>query len=182
MEIILVRHGEADYSEVDEEGYLGFGRDLAPLTTKGAEQAHAVSQDNLLSNAEVIISSPYTRALHTAAIISKNLNLSLMVDIGFHERLPDTKNELQTREDFQNSFKEYDFCKGIYADNESHYWESIEQQIHRIKHSLNRYIKYEKIIIVTHGELIRRFAMVRLPFCGLVQIEYNEDFRFLGWS
>jgi len=121
MEIILVRHGEADYSEVDDKGYLGFGRDLAPLTTKGVEQANAVSQDNLLANADVIISSPYTRALHTAAIISKNLNLSLMVDLGFHERLPDTKNELQTREDFQNSFKEYDFFKGICADDKSYF-------------------------------------------------------------
>ena len=182
MEIILVRHGEADYSEVDAKGYLGFGRDLAPLTTKGMEQAHAVFQNYLLKNAEIIISSPYTRALHTAAIISKNLSLDLTVDIGFHERLPDIKNEFRTKEDFQHSFKEYDFCKGIYTDSKLHHWESIEQQINRIKHSLNKYITYKKIIIVTHGELIRRFAAVRLPFCGIVQVEYDDNFRFLGWS
>lgn len=182
MEIIFVRHGEANYSEVDAKGYLGFGRDLAPLTIKGIEQSNIVSQNSLFTNAEIIISSPYTRALHTASIISKNLNLNLIVDIGFHERLPDTKNELKTKEDFKNSFKEYDFYKGIYTENELHYWESIDQQINRVKYSLNKYMNYNKIIIVTHGELIRRFIAIRLPFCGLVQVEYNENFKFLEWS
>ena len=179
MEIILVRHGEPDYSEADEKIWFS---NLAPLTTTGMEQAHTVSQNELFKNAELVISSPYTRALHTAAIISKNLDLSLIVDIGFHERLPDIKNELKTREDLQKSFEEYDLCKGIYTDNKSHFWESVEQQINRVKHSLNKYMIYKKIIIVTHGELIRRFAAVRLPFCGLVQIEYDKNFRFLEWS
>ena len=181
MEIILVRHGEPDYSETDEKGYLGFGY-LAPLTSKGIEQAHTVSKDDLFANAEIVISSPYTRALQTAAVISKNLNLNLIVDIGFHERLPDIKNELKSKEDFQNSFEEYDFYKGVYTDNKLHYWESVEQQINRVQYSLNKYIMYKKIIIVTHGELIRRFAAVRLPFCGIVQIEYDENFKFWGWS
>ena len=179
MKIILVRHGEPDYSEADEK--IGFNS-LAPLTTAGIEQAHDVSKNELFLNAEIVVSSPYTRALHTAAIISKNLDLNLIVDIGFHERLPDIKNELKTREDLQKSFEEYDLCKGIHTDNKSHYWESIEQQINRIKYSLNKYTIYKKIIIVTHGELIRRFAAVRLPFCGLVQIEYDRNFKFLEWS
>lgn len=182
MEIILVRHAEPDYSEVDRKEYSGFGRDLAPLTVKGIDQAHAVSQNNLFINAELVVSSPYTRALHTAAIISRNLDLSLMVEVGFHERLPDIKNMLKTKDELKNSFEEYDFYKGIHTEDKLHYWESVEQQINRIQQSLNKYADHKKIIIVTHGELIRRFAAVRLPFCGLVQIEYNKDFRFLGWS
>jgi broad specificity phosphatase PhoE len=181
MEIILVRHGEPDYSEIDAKDNLEFDH-LAPLTTKGMEQAHCVSKDDLFENAEIVISSPYTRAFHTAAIISNNLNLNLIVDVGFHERLPDTKNELKTKQELQSSFKEYDLYKGIHTDNESHYWESIDQQINRVKYSLNKYMNYSKIIIVTHGELIRRFKAVRLPFCGLVQVEYNEYFEFLEWS
>ena len=181
MEIILVRHGEPDYSEVDNKGYSGFNH-LAPLTAKGMEQANIVSQDELFLNAEIIISSPYTRALHTAAIIAKNLSLGLIVDVGFHERLPDIKNELKTKEELQNSFKEYELFKGIHDDNKLHYWESIEQQIDRIKHSLNKHMMYKKVIIVTHGELIRRFSAVRLPFCGLAQIEYDMNFKFLDWS
>jgi Fructose-2,6-bisphosphatase len=182
MEIILVRHGEPDYSEADSAGYLGFGRDLSPLSAKGAEQAHAVSRSDLFEKAECVISSPYTRALHTAAIVSANLNLNLTVEFGFHERLPDVGNVLKTSANIRKSFEEYDLCKGVYTSDKVHPWESIELQIARIRRSLDKYGAYNKIIIVTHGELIRRFAAVRLPFCGAVRIEYDENFKFLGWS
>ena len=96
--------------------------------------------------------------------------------------MPDVKNELKTKEDLDNSFKEYDLYKGVYTDDKSHYWESIEQQITRVKNSLSKYTLYKKVIIITHGELIRRFAAVRLHFCGLVQVKYSEEFKFLEWS
>ena len=35
MKIIFVRHGEPDYSELEERSYTGFGIDLAPLSEKG---------------------------------------------------------------------------------------------------------------------------------------------------
>ena len=35
MDLLLVRHGEPDYSDVDKRGYAGHGRDLAKLTEKG---------------------------------------------------------------------------------------------------------------------------------------------------
>lgn len=36
--IFLVRHGEPDYSFCDERGYIGHGRDLAPLSENGIQQ------------------------------------------------------------------------------------------------------------------------------------------------
>ena len=39
MDLLLVRHGEPDYSDVDKRGYAGHGRDLAKLTEKGVQQA-----------------------------------------------------------------------------------------------------------------------------------------------
>ena len=73
MKIVFIRHGEPDFSEVDSRGFIGQGRDFAPLTKNGINQAEKVSKNPLLNNAQIIISSPYTRALQTAAIISKNL-------------------------------------------------------------------------------------------------------------
>ena len=35
----LVRHGEADYSEMLEKGFYGFGRSFAPLSENGINQA-----------------------------------------------------------------------------------------------------------------------------------------------
>lgn len=182
MEIILVRHGEADYSQVDRKGYLGFGRDLAPLSANGIRQAYEASREQIFSGAQLVISSPYTRALQTAAIISKALGLELAVEVGLHERLPDTRNELRTKGALEASFKEYDAYRGIPAEGRAYPWESICQQTDRIKESLDKYCHHKKIIVVTHGELIRRLAPGRLPFCGTVQIEYGEGYPYLGWS
>ena len=66
----LVRHGEADYSQLMENGFFGFGRDFAPLSKTGIEQVEKTAKDQRLKSAQIIVTSPYTRALQTAAIIS----------------------------------------------------------------------------------------------------------------
>ncbi|MBD5488569.1 MAG: histidine phosphatase family protein, partial [Lachnospiraceae bacterium] len=67
----LVRHGKASYDYMLENGFWGFGRDFAPLSEKGKQQTEITAKDIRLKNAELIVSSPYTRALQTAQIISR---------------------------------------------------------------------------------------------------------------
>ena len=42
MHLLLIRHGEPDYTVVTERKFKGHGRDLAQLTEKGIRQAEAV--------------------------------------------------------------------------------------------------------------------------------------------
>ena len=67
----LIRHGEPIYDNMLEKGFWGFGRDFAPLSEKGIEQAEITAKDIRLKSAEIIVSSPYTRAMQTAQIISR---------------------------------------------------------------------------------------------------------------
>lgn len=69
----LIRHGEPTYKPIDERRFIGHGRDLAPLTENGIKGVKETALDNRLKNCEIIVSSPYTRALQTAAILSKEL-------------------------------------------------------------------------------------------------------------
>lgn len=62
---------------------------MAPLTELGIKQAEEVSLSPLLEGCQVIVSSPYTRALQTAAIISKNTGLDIKVEVDIHEFIPD---------------------------------------------------------------------------------------------
>ncbi|TOK03265.1 histidine phosphatase family protein, partial [Vibrio parahaemolyticus] len=48
-------------------------------------ELHAVAQEIQLEKAEVIISSPYTRALQTAEIINRKLGLELFVEHDLRE-------------------------------------------------------------------------------------------------
>jgi len=82
---MFMRHGEFDYTFCDERKFIGHGRDLAPLSDKGIRQAEEAAKDPRLLGAELIISSPYTRALQTAAILSKQLRLDIKVEVDLHE-------------------------------------------------------------------------------------------------
>lgn len=77
----LVRHGDPVYDHMLENGFFGFGRDFAPLSEKGKEQAEIAAKDIHLKSAEFIVSSPYTRALQTAQINSRETGLRVEVDI-----------------------------------------------------------------------------------------------------
>ncbi|MDR4969241.1 MAG: histidine phosphatase family protein, partial [Acholeplasmataceae bacterium] len=59
---ILVRHGEPRYDEVLERRYFGMGYDLGKLTDLGVKQAEERAEDPIFKDAEIIVSSPYTRA------------------------------------------------------------------------------------------------------------------------
>lgn len=40
-----------------------------------------------------------------------------------------------------------------------------------------RYSGYKKIIVVTHGNVIRRFTFEpNIPFCGITEIDFDESF------
>ncbi|WP_010233728.1 phosphoglycerate mutase family protein [Clostridium arbusti] len=45
--------------------------DLIPLTNNGIKQAKRASRDARIGKSDIILYSPYTRALQTASIISK---------------------------------------------------------------------------------------------------------------
>lgn len=53
---------------------------FAPLTQKGVEQVYQVTKLLKDEHADIIISSPYTRALEGAAIMAKELDLPLKVE------------------------------------------------------------------------------------------------------
>ena len=83
----LVRHGKTDYSERNTKIYQGFGVNLSKLSEKGVRQVKETALDDRLKGTDLILSSPYTRALQTAAILSKELGAELVVETDLHEWL-----------------------------------------------------------------------------------------------
>jgi len=81
-----MRHGEPQRLAFDELGLVGFGRDLVPLTPRGIELASAAAQSPLLDGAELLVSSPLTRALQTAAIVAGRTGLLVEAELGLVER------------------------------------------------------------------------------------------------
>jgi len=80
MKIYMIRHGKANYSYVDSHNFIGHGHDLAPLDEKHIDDVIKMSKDDRLRDAEIIVSSPYTRTLQTVAIISKETGLDIKIE------------------------------------------------------------------------------------------------------
>lgn len=184
MKIVFVRHGEPDKTYVDEKGFIGMGRDMAPLTELGIAQAKVASRSPLLQGSQVIVASPYTRALYTAAILSKNVNLDILVEIDLHEFLPDKTFQVKGEEENSKLHKEFIKCRGEYPQGEEKKWETISEIIKRTKPVMDKYynLGYEKIVVVAHGGVIRRYTGIDVIAYGeVLEVEYNKEFQCFGW-
>lgn len=151
----LIRHGEPVYEHMLENGFYGFGRDFAPLSEKGREQAEITAKDIRLKDAEIIVSSPYTRALQTAQIISRETAISVEVDIDLHEWVPDWDNLYETSEESFALAREFNKFGGEYPPGEKFRWESLSHMRQRMGRAADRYSDYDKVIFVGHGMAFR---------------------------
>ena len=119
MKIIFIRHGEPDVTGVDDRGFIGQGRDFAPLSDLGIQQAQAVCHDPRLTGAQLIISSPYTRALQTAAILSKNTGIDIAVELDLYEFIPDKTFRLKGEAENKALHKDFLRHHGEYPPGET---------------------------------------------------------------
>lgn len=169
----LVRHGEADYSEMLEKGFYGFGRSFAPLSVRGIEQAERTAVDNRLKSAELIVSSPYTRALQTAAIISRETGLKLCVEVDLHEWEPDKTNQYTTSEESFALSHEFNLYKGKYPEGKQMRWETLDEVRKRVRRVADKYANYDKVILVGHGMAFRTLTYIeQMKPAEIVECEY----------
>jgi len=162
---------------------MGHGLDLAQLTENGIAIAENISFDNRLDKAEIIVSSPYTRALQTAAIISKNRQLDIRIEVDLHEWMPDLSFQYSSKEEAQKASELCSEHKGVCPNDSVIKFENLIDVFNRAKNALLRYRKYKKIIVVTHGIVMRQFSFAsEIPFCGISEIDFDESFLWTEFN
>lgn len=168
--VILIRHGEPRYDEVQERKFVGMGYELGKLTDRGIEQAEQRAKDAKLQGATLILSSPYTRALQTAAIISRITQIPLLVETDLHEWMPDTTFKFDF--DIPKAFEEYIKYKGVDHRDRKFPYETYVALQHRVKSVLDRYRTYDKIIVVCHGIVMSAFTHFDdiIEHCGVREV------------
>lgn len=182
MQILFVRHGEPDYAPVTSRKYKGHGRDLAPLSERGIEQAYTTALDDRFEGVELILSSPYTRALQTAAVISRIRNLPLRVEVDLHEWIVDLKFDFDNYQFVREATKEADAWDGIPDEACLYQWESYRTLADRAFRVLDQYRDHEKLIVVTHGILIKQFVPVKeIAFGGVIEYILPNRFEWRPW-
>lgn len=158
----LVRHGKPDYSYGDTHGFIGQGHDFAPLKKDNIEDVIKTSKDPRLKKAQIIVASPYTRALQTASIISKETGIDIAVEPDIREWQPDLTYQYKNADEMNIYYNEYVENNGIYPENEQKKWETKEQLNLRVMSVINKYRqKYDTVIVVAH-----KMAFQSICDCG----------------
>lgn len=173
---IFIRHGEPRYDEVVARGYKNQGYDLGKLTDRGVIQAETVAKESLLQDADIILSSPYTRALQTAAIISRITQIPLVVENDLHEWMPDIT--FSDRSDLDEAYPEFMKYKGIRSLETKFPWETYEALSKRTHQAIKPYLNHKKVIVVCHGIVMGTFTHIEdmIPHCGIRVIHVDESF------
>lgn len=170
---ILIRHGEPDYSDIGNYGFFGYGRDFAPLSEKGIVQVEKTAKDKRLADADIIVTSPYTRALQSAQIISKETGIPVVVELGLHEWFPDLTNCYQTSEEAVSLAEEFVRYKGEYPSREQMKWETLAAMRKRMRSVADKYARYDKVILVSHGMALRTLAYIEeMEPAQMIECEY----------
>ncbi len=147
--ISFIRHGETEWNvESKQQWYLD-----SNLTSLGIKQAELIAESLKKNSYDIIYSSDLGRALHTAEILNKKLNLPLIENRNLRERKLGIMEGLtmdEFKNKFPNEFKRYitdiDYIipKG----------ESAKQFYTRTVNAIEEIIKInegKKVMVITHG-------------------------------
>ena len=168
MKIILVRHGEPDYCELEERSYTGFGIDLAPLSEKGRQQAQELSTNLLLPSAEIIISSSVTRALETASDVACATELPLRVEPLLHEW-----------QVYETGIENFEMARRLFLENHGELlpnspiqYETATEMRSRFLECMSKYREHQTVVVVAHNMLMRQFVPnEKIDFCQVIECE-----------
>jgi broad specificity phosphatase PhoE len=154
MPFLLLRHGETDWPAVNAHGWPGAANDLAPLTPAGVDQAEEAAQEVADPDISLVLSSPMTRAMQTAAIVAARLDLPLGVELDLREWLPDESFAWTQGEQVMAAYEDMLRCGGARPADHPYQWEPLDSVRSRARATLQRYRRRSTVLVVTHEVFI----------------------------
>ncbi|MCC7407698.1 MAG: histidine phosphatase family protein [Phycisphaeraceae bacterium] len=158
----LMRHGQPAFDAFAHRTLIGGCHDWIPLSPQGIEQVHAAALDwrqthapHLIKPFDLILASPMTRALHTAALVSRILDLPMHVEFDLHEWLPDLTFRYESFAPVQQAIDDRKQCHNEWPPGQTRTWEPFSQVRKRATAVLERYTDKQSVLVVCHHTLIQ---------------------------
>jgi broad specificity phosphatase PhoE len=152
---LLMRHAQPDFSGLERLNAAGWPVDIAPLASSGEQQVAERLSQILEFGPEVVIASPVTRALHTAALLLAELHIPLKVEFDLYDWLPDLRLQRLTVDELRRRQSEFNSLKGEWPAGETRLWETASSMQHRVLAVLRKYCGYSRVLAVFHQEPIQ---------------------------
>ncbi len=151
---LLMRHGEPDYSGPRKWDTPGWGADLAPLSELGEQQVRQQLSRIRQFDPDVVVTSPATRAIHSALVLRQELMTPFRVEFDLHEWVPDMTFQWRTLSEVEKLQLEYKKLEGEWPPGEKRPWERMQSVRSRAIGVFHKYISYGRVLVVCHGQLI----------------------------
>ncbi|WP_104034258.1 histidine phosphatase family protein [Vibrio jasicida] len=175
MDIVFVRHGVPDFTLADERQMTQLEKDYAPLCREHLPELQEKLNHAVFDDADIIISSPYTRALQTAEILNRHRDLPLFVEHDLREWRADKEGGYITLNERDRRWLEYrELLKAGIPMTDNRY-EHVDELKARAELVLDRYRQYRKVVVVSHFnvfEALQGFQDIGLS-CG--------EFRYINF-
>ena len=173
--IYLVRHGQTAGNRA--KVLQGRGSDPA-LNDEGIRQAENAAKDPRIQNTDLIVSSPYPRALQTAAIVSRAIDRPIEVAVGIFEWLPRIDYTAPSHTEITEAWNEYKANAGVHRPGDKYpLWETHEQMRARAVGAIQPFLARKDIgtlLIVCHGGIMRALmntpALKKIHFCEIREL------------
>ena len=141
----LIRHGESRLDLAAGENIKGAERGWAahiiPLTEKGISQIENASKSLSTEGPQIVISSPMSRALQSAAILSRILDLPLRVEFDLHEWICGWRDSMELVGETEAEVHE---LGGEWPSGETRDWEPMSSVRGRVSRVLERYQTFQR--------------------------------------
>lgn len=178
MTIYLMRHGEPTYRDTTALGLPGMGAELGQLRPEGIRQAEEAAKDPRIQDADLIVASPYPRALQTAAIVSRRIDRPIEVAVGIFEWLPRIDYSAPTHTEIREAWEEYKRNGGVHRPEDRYpLWETHEMLRARALDAIRPYLERKdigKLLIVCHGGIMRALmkqpSLPKIHFCEIREL------------
>ena len=176
-EICFVRHGQTDANVAMANGGELAGEDDAPLNDTGKRQVKETAQNLKSETFDVILTSPYKRAVETAEIINKELHLPVVVLDELCERDGGGIDEKTWHEAFN-----FDSQVPFNGESVTEFFERVYGVIEKIKQDYAG----KKALVVSHGGVQHGFYAYfnNLEWQGNLRIDgmRNADLRLYTFA
>jgi len=178
MTIYLMRHGEPTYRDTAAMGLPGMGAELGQLTQEGIAQAEEAAKDPRIQDVDLIIASPYPRALQTAAIVSRRIDKPIDIAVGIFEWLPRVDYSAPSHTEITEAWKEYKANAGVHKpDDQYPNWETHAQLRARCLAAVKPFAErtdINKLLVVCHGGVMRALtnqpALKKIHYCEIMEL------------
>jgi len=171
--MILMRHAETVFNVVFGATRVDPGVEDPPLTPRGRDQARDAAAALKAEGVRRIVTSPYRRALETAEILSRALDLPVSVDPLVRERMKFACDVGSPRSALERRWPDFRF-----GEVEEVWWAAAEEPGDALHARARAFCAamaglpdWPEVVVVTHWGVVRSLTGRRILNCERVRVD-----------